>query len=114
MSDDAATNLTIDALLASAVAEVVPDSACVVYRFKNEAEESSWLAVATAGDVTVLRDSLGLDNGLLAPPVGAAGICHLQRKQPAPRGLRTPAGGPKRCLDRLPAAVSQGTARRGD
>jgi RND family efflux transporter MFP subunit len=85
MSDDAAANLTINtaeiaalllatpgsgaraALLASAVAEVVPDSACVVYRFKNEAEESSWLAVATAGDVTVVRDSLGLDMGLFKP-----------------------------------------------
>lgn len=79
MSDDAAANLAINtaefaalllatpgsgaraALLASAVAEVVSDSACVVYRFKNEAEESSWLAVAAAGDVTVVRDSLGLD-----------------------------------------------------
>lgn len=85
MSDDAAANLAIDtveiaalllatpqsgaraALLASAVAEVVPDSACAVYRFKTEGSEACWRAVATAGDITLVQDTLAADTRLFEP-----------------------------------------------
>jgi hypothetical protein len=82
MSDDAAANLAIDtvevaalllvtpesgargALLASAVVEVIPDSACAVYRFKTEGSEACWRAVATAGDITLVQNTLATDTRL--------------------------------------------------
>lgn len=85
MSDDAAASVAIDsvevaallldtpasgaraALLASVVVEVVPDSACVVYRFATQGSEACFRAVATAGDIAVVQNTLTADSRLLEP-----------------------------------------------
>ena len=53
--------------LASAIADRIPDSACVLYRCQVDAPEMAWRAAAFAGDVSVVQDALTAENRLLAP-----------------------------------------------
>jgi transcriptional regulator with GAF, ATPase, and Fis domain len=60
------------ALIASAVVEVFPDSACVVHRFRGEGDEAAWSAIGLAGDVAVEQDSLPSDHQLMSPILSGA------------------------------------------
>ena len=54
-------------LLASAIADRVLDSACVVYRFDPGNGEAAWKMVARAGDVTVTTSALPAESSLFSP-----------------------------------------------
>jgi RND family efflux transporter MFP subunit len=89
MSDDASANEALEvvgvaalllaapdsglraSLLASAAVAVVPDSACVVYRFDSEEPEAAWRAVGLAGDVSLAQAVLPATSRLLAPLIAA-------------------------------------------
>jgi RND family efflux transporter MFP subunit len=53
-------------IVAASVAELVPDCACVIYRFAAEKSDETWTPVGTAGDITVEPFSLRAD-GLIEP-----------------------------------------------
>ena len=55
------------ALIASAIAGSIPDSACVIYRFDPDSPETPWRAAAFAGDVAVVQGGLTAENRLLTP-----------------------------------------------
>jgi RND family efflux transporter MFP subunit len=58
-------------LLAAAVVEAIPDSACVVYRFDPQSEESAWRVAGFAGELSVSQGAPPA-NDLLAPLLGEA------------------------------------------
>ena len=45
-------------LIASAVVEIFPESACVIHRYRAEDEEAAWTAIGMAGEVSVEQHSL--------------------------------------------------------
>ena len=55
------------ALLASAIADRIPDAACVVYRYNAAASGVTWRAAGFAGDISVVQDVLTAESRLLAP-----------------------------------------------
>ena len=59
-------------LIATAVVDVFPESACVIHRYRAEDEEAAWTAIGMAGDVSVEQDSLPPDTRLLAPLLSGA------------------------------------------
>jgi RND family efflux transporter MFP subunit len=59
-------------LIASAVVETFPESACVVHRYRAQDEEAVWVAIGMAGDVSVEQDSLPADTRLMAPLLAGA------------------------------------------
>ncbi|MES2221508.1 MAG: GAF domain-containing protein [Acidobacteriota bacterium] len=59
-------------LIATAVVDVFPESACVIHRYRADDEEASWAAIGMAGEVSVERDWLPLDTRLLAPLLSGA------------------------------------------
>ena len=63
----ASDSVTRAGLIASAVVEFFPESACVIHRYRVEDEEAAWTAVGMAGDVSVEQDSLPADTRLMAP-----------------------------------------------
>jgi GAF domain-containing protein/biotin carboxyl carrier protein len=58
------------ALVASTVAQLIPDSACAVHRVVVGEEGSHWTVVAVAGDATQVEESLPEGNGLVGPLLG--------------------------------------------
>ncbi len=54
-------------LVASAIVELLPDSACVVYRIVPAADDGAWNAIAVAGDISVELSSLPATSPLLLP-----------------------------------------------
>ena len=50
------------ALVASAIAEILPDAACVIHRYRED--KSAWTALATGGDIS-LEGGLQLDSSTL-------------------------------------------------
>ncbi len=54
-------------LIASAVVEVFPESACVVHRYRAEDEEAAWTAIGMAGEVSVEQHSLPRDTRFMVP-----------------------------------------------
>ena len=56
-------------LLAAWVAELIPDSACVVYRFDLERPDAAWKMIGRAGDVSVSSAALTSESALFAPMV---------------------------------------------
>ncbi len=58
------------ALVASTVAQLIPDSACAVHRIVVGEEGSHWTVVAVAGDATQVEESLPEGNSLVAPLLG--------------------------------------------
>jgi RND family efflux transporter MFP subunit len=61
---DSATRASI---VASALVDLIPDSACVVHRFVVGDGEAQWKAIGVAGDVSAEQDSLSSDNPLILP-----------------------------------------------
>jgi transcriptional regulator with GAF, ATPase, and Fis domain/biotin carboxyl carrier protein len=61
---DSATRASI---VASALVDLIPDSACVVHRFRLGDGEAEWKAVGVAGDVSSEQDSLKSDNPFIVP-----------------------------------------------
>jgi multidrug resistance efflux pump/GAF domain-containing protein len=58
-------------IVAAAIVEVIPDSACVVYRFDQEAGDSAWRVAGLAGDVSVSAGASPSES-LLTPLVGGS------------------------------------------
>jgi RND family efflux transporter MFP subunit len=58
-------------LLAAWVVELVPDSACTVYRFDADLPESAWKPIGRAGEVTVGSVALPTDSSLFSPMLEA-------------------------------------------
>ncbi len=55
------------ALLASAIAQLIPDSACAIHRvFLNE-DGSNWTILALVGDASLVHESIPDDSSLVAP-----------------------------------------------
>jgi RND family efflux transporter MFP subunit len=59
-------------LLADGVVGLIPDSACVVYRFDPDLLDTAWKVIGRAGEVSVGTASLSADSSLLQPMVNAA------------------------------------------
>ncbi len=58
-------------LLAAWLVDLVPDSACIVYRFESELPEFPWKATGRAGDVSLASASLASETLLLLPMLNA-------------------------------------------
>ena len=56
-------------LLASAIVEQIPDSACAFHRFVAEEVDAAWTAIGGAGDISIERVSIPPDSQLIAPLV---------------------------------------------
>jgi GAF domain-containing protein len=54
-------------LIASAVAQLIPDSACIVHRKMSDRPSSPWVAVGKAGDISVRQTSQSTPSRLIAP-----------------------------------------------
>jgi multidrug resistance efflux pump/GAF domain-containing protein len=54
-------------LIASAVIEVIPDSACILHRIMPDRPGSPWVAIGRAGAISIRQVSQPLPNRLLAP-----------------------------------------------
>lgn len=54
------------ALLSTAVAEILPDTACVLYRWIESSEGSRWSAIGQGGDVSLADPDLAADSPLLS------------------------------------------------
>src|ERR1700722_8814611 len=54
------------AIIARAIVEVLPDSACVVHRFVPSAGDAAWISIGLAGEVFVEQASLKADSRLIA------------------------------------------------
>ena len=37
--------------------ELLPDSACVIYRFAAAEEDAGWMAIGLAGDISIEQDA---------------------------------------------------------
>ena len=55
------------ALVAKAIIEVLPDSACVVHRFVPSASDAAWISIGLAGEISIEQASLRADSRLMAP-----------------------------------------------
>ena len=55
-------------LIASAVVELVPDTACAVLWLTVAEDEASWTVIGLAGEVSAEQTELGAGNRLIAPP----------------------------------------------
>ncbi|MGD0891616.1 MAG: GAF domain-containing protein [Terracidiphilus sp.] len=64
---DASTRASI---LASAIVELIPDSACAVHRFTSAGEEAEWTTIGLAGEVSPGPSSLPVDSRLILPLLG--------------------------------------------
>lgn len=53
-------------LLASVIVDLIPDTACVVYRFDPELAEAGWKMTARAGDVSLASPVVGSENNLFS------------------------------------------------
>jgi multidrug resistance efflux pump/transcriptional regulator with GAF, ATPase, and Fis domain len=60
------------ALIASAVAEILPDSACAVHRYRHKGSEALWTAVAVAGDLSIEPGSQLGGSTLIEPLLSGA------------------------------------------
>jgi len=61
------------ALVASAITQSLPDSACVVYRFVQAEEDSGWMAIGLAGDISIEQRTLAASSRLIAPLLSGQG-----------------------------------------
>jgi transcriptional regulator with GAF, ATPase, and Fis domain/multidrug resistance efflux pump len=59
-------------LIASAVVELVPDSACIVHRITFDPQPSLWITIGKAGDISVRQISQPTHSHLLAPLLSPA------------------------------------------
>jgi multidrug resistance efflux pump/transcriptional regulator with GAF, ATPase, and Fis domain len=57
-------------ILASAIIESIPGSACVVHRFVSNGEEAEWTVLGAAGEVSPGLGSLAVDGRLILPLLG--------------------------------------------
>ncbi len=55
------------ALVASAIVEQIPDSACAVHRFVTTDGDAAWTAIGVAGDVTIEKVSIPPESRLITP-----------------------------------------------
>lgn len=56
-------------IIAAVVASQLPNSACAIHRFVEEAEESAWTMIGIAGDIIPEPSAVGSGNRLMAPLV---------------------------------------------
>lgn len=56
-------------IIAAMVVSQLPNSACVIHRFSEEAEESAWTIIGLAGDIALEPSAVGSGNRLMAPLV---------------------------------------------
>lgn len=54
------------ALIASVVAEILPDSSCALHRYRADEADAAWTAIAVSGDLSLVEDAQ-LKNELVAP-----------------------------------------------
>lgn len=54
------------ALIASAVAEILPDSSCALHRYRADEADGAWTAIAVSGDLSLVEDAQ-FKNELVAP-----------------------------------------------
>jgi transcriptional regulator with GAF, ATPase, and Fis domain/biotin carboxyl carrier protein len=54
-------------LVASAIVDQIPDSACAIHRFVPEEVDAAWTAIGAAGDVSIERISIPAECRLIAP-----------------------------------------------
>jgi RND family efflux transporter MFP subunit len=52
-------------LLAAAVVKLLPDTACILYRFNPENPNGAWQAVGLAGDLSIQQPTLAAGSGLI-------------------------------------------------
>jgi transcriptional regulator with GAF, ATPase, and Fis domain/biotin carboxyl carrier protein len=64
---DASTRASI---VASAIVELIPDSACAVHRFVSSEEEAEWSTTGLAGEISAGPGSLAADGRLILPLLG--------------------------------------------
>jgi RND family efflux transporter MFP subunit len=62
----ASDSSTRASLIASAIVEIIPDSACVIHRISSSGTEMQWNTVAVAGDVSISQASLSVDSRLVS------------------------------------------------
>ena len=55
------------ALVAAAIVEQIPDSACAVHRFVDEDGAAAWTAIGVAGDLSIEEASISPESRLIAP-----------------------------------------------
>jgi len=60
-------------LVAGAITELLPDSACVVYRFVQAEEDSGWMAIGLAGEISIEQGTLAASSRLIAPLLSGQG-----------------------------------------
>jgi GAF domain-containing protein len=59
-------------LIARAVVQLIPDSACIVLRMMSDRPSSAWVAIGKAGDISVRQVSQSSPSRLLAPLLSQA------------------------------------------
>jgi transcriptional regulator with GAF, ATPase, and Fis domain/multidrug resistance efflux pump len=64
-------------LIASAVVHVISDSACIVHLVKLKGQESTWMAIGKAGDISVRQISQVSSGRLVAPLISERTQAHI-------------------------------------
>jgi len=64
-------------LIASAVVQLIPDSACIVHRITFDQQPSSWIAIGKAGDISVRQISQPTHSRLLVALLSPASQSHV-------------------------------------
>ena len=64
-------------LIARAVVQLIPDSACIVHRMMFDRPSSRWVAIGKAGDISVRQVSQSTPSRLLAPLLSQAQQAHI-------------------------------------
>src|ERR1700739_1904697 len=59
-------------LIARAVIQLIPDSACIVHRMMSDRRSSRWVAIGKAGDISVRQVSQSTPSRLFAPLLSQA------------------------------------------
>ena len=65
-------------VLAATVVELIPDSACVIYRFDPELAEAGWKTIARVGDVAVAMTASLSDSSVFSSLLTEPRPRHLQ------------------------------------
>jgi len=64
-------------LIASAIVQSIPDSACIVHRMMSHRPSSPWTAIAKAGDISIRQVSQPTPSRLIAPLLSQAPQAHI-------------------------------------
>src|SRR6266446_6756186 len=64
-------------VIARAVVQLIPDSACIVHRMMSDRPSSPWVAIGKAGDISVRQVSQSTPSRLLAPLLSQAPQTHI-------------------------------------